>query len=586
MMLFGRERKSRPQVLIIVALFMLSITACSDGNPAARPPINDQAPTGHTPASTGSLKSPSDIKNLLLDSFVIGPGKNSYFVEDAWSTKRSPFSVYETYWQLSWRDGALPNGIEADRIMPWIRVTAAAEVSGSSLQRVAQVSFATGIARYLKQPVDAKVVGAKLEELREGYLFAPDPGVGGTWGSTAAAVRAMHDVGLPLPGDTMEQARRAIKKIPDHVTPQEAISTVIPLLEISRMGQNAGNSTEDERTVSITALKSLNAIPPAAVDISWLGARYQLEEIRSSLAEPSSPVAPALCDHLVSASGFVSLPDRAEADTQGTFYARQLGCGTVVAELDRPYTRAGWLSGAAVDPYETLGATHAALEIAGLVGYQSAFVNRLDGSLRKLWLPLIDDSSLPVISQSVALARIVYVSDLANVSLPIKRRSSDPFASSKPELIDILVAMTADAAEQRRVARAVLSNRVKITSKESIDVAAELTLAGLILEDDAAIAKAIEIAKRLRIADGVYAADPCDGIETSCASVAPSIGASAIGSWIERVNSIPRNSWEARGLCHGYICSVPNEDGISLTQVHLAVVCNQPACGRKFPWVL
>ncbi|MGN9889586.1 hypothetical protein [Micromonospora sp. L31] len=521
---------------------------------------------------------------LLADSFVIGPGNNHYFVDDAWSTARSPFSLYETYWQLRWRDGRLPPGVDSARIRPWVQVAAGTGLGSSPLQQVAQISFATGISQYVGNGLDPKATAARLEKLRDGHLFAPDPGAGGSWGSTAAAVRAMRDVGLPVPEATMREARSELAKLSGKLTPEEAVTTAIPLLEVFTMGRSESDSPVDAMRVSSAVLNSLNAIPPSALDVSWLGARYQLESVRSSLGQPRASVPADMCAKLVTPKGTVTLPNRADADTQGTFYARELGCRTVSSEVHRPYTRAGWVLGSAVDPYETLGATRAALDVADLLGGTSAYATKLDASIQQLWVPMLAAASLPPGARDVASARLSRVAEAAKVNPPDRANaSSEPSAGY--ELVDMLVAVTVGGEEQRRVAEGVLAQRQKSGGPESMDAAAMLAIAGGYLNDDAATAKAIAIVKRHRIADSVYGVGPCEE-GSACTSGEPSIPASAIGSWIERTRWTPRQRWEAQGLCRGYLCSDSAQDGTSLSQIHLALVCDEPACGGRFPFVI
>ncbi|NGM12604.1 hypothetical protein [Verrucosispora sioxanthis] len=530
------------------------------------------------------IKTKEDVADLLSDSFVIGPGSNHYFVDDAWSEARSPFSLYETYWQLRWRDGRPPPGVDPVRIGTWVQVAARNGLGSSPLQQVAQISYAAGIAKYLNIRLDPQLTAAKLETMRDGDLYAPDPGAGGTWGSTAAAVRAMRDVGLPVPDATLRQAGAKLSGLSTTLTPEEAVSTAIPLLEVVGAGRSGNDSKEDELRVSAAVLSILNAIEPSSIDISWLGARYQLDSVRSSLGQPRTSLRPETCAKLVTSTGTVTLPNRVDADTQGTFYARELGCRTVISQMDRPYTRAGWVLGSAVDPYETLAATHAALALADLVAGDAAFANRLGDSVEQLWTPMLKDASLPSTAHPLASARLARVADIADVSVTVESNTSSK-PSDRYELVDVLVANAIGGEEQRRVDELALAQLQEGGGPESMDVAAMLAIIGGHLHDKAAMARAAVIARQNRIVDTLYGIGPCEERQT-CASAEPSIPASAIGSWIERSHAAPRHRWEEKGMCDGFLCSDGAQDGASLGQIYLALACDKPACGGRFPLMI
>lgn len=574
------SKTGRQWVLLCTALLVTFVGACSSSS--APTPATVPGPS----SAIASLTTKNDVEALLLDSFVIAPGDTHYFVDDGWSSARSPFSPYETYWQLRWRSGRLPEGMDEARIQPWVRVAAVAGLGSSSMQDIAQIGLATGIARQLGTDLDSNAVTTKLETLRDGYRYAPDPGSAGAWGSTSVAAQVIRDVGRPVPAETMRQAKLELARMPDIISPQEVVNTALPLLELFSLGRTPSDSPADALRVSSAALHSLDAVPPSALDITWLGARYQLSSVRTGLGQPPLRLPAETCARLVTPKGLVTLPNQTGADIQGIFYARELGCPGVVSELSRPYTRAGWVLGSAIDPYDTLGATSVALDIADLLHDTNGFANRLGASVRQLWQPLLADKSLAPNARVVTAARLSHVVAAAGLDGPPSEPVSKPSTQGDYGLLDMVAAMTMGDAEEERVAQAVLERHGRGGGQESIDAAAELILAGARLNDTAASAKGAAIAGRLRIDDSVYTAVRCDAGAPSCPAPEPSIAASAIGSWIDRSQSNPRQRWESRGMCRGYLCSDNSQDGASLSEIYIAIACEQPACGRKFPLVL
>jgi hypothetical protein len=561
--------------LASVTALLVATAGCTSTAP--RSPNPSAAAAADVAKSTAPVAVEKNLQELLADSLAID-GRGGYFVDDAWSVTRSPFSVYETYWQVRWRDGALPEGMRAERLEPWVAVGAEGRLRSSSLQQVGQIMFAAGVARLLGMKLDRARAGAALERLRDGYLYSPDEGAEGNWGTTAAAVRAMSDLSLPVPAETVRQARRAVSEVPATMDPQAVVSTVLPLLEVLTFGRDPGADPGDVPRVASAALAALESIPASSVDISWLGARYQLEQVRTAAGLPPRSLGSDRCAALVTPGGYVVLPGQESADTQGTFYARQLGCQNVVKELKRPYTRAGWLLGSAVDPVKTLAATAAALKIAEIVGGAQHFAATIRPSVPLRWRPLLADRELSAQIRPVMAFRLSYVTALTGAVV-----SDVPGAGAAGD--DLVGLLTADGQESKvRAATAFLAKHEgQAAGQASMDVAAGYFLAGTYLNDQAALARAAELAARLRLSEDVYKAVECGTADAACQE--PSIMASAIGSWIGKAERAPRLRWQELGLCHGYVCADRYDDGVSLRQLFAAVACGRLACGREFPLI-
>ncbi|WP_211588564.1 hypothetical protein [Allorhizocola rhizosphaerae] len=526
--------------------------------------------------------------HLLADSFVIDDA--GYFIDDAWSSARSPFSIYETYWQIRWRGGRLPEGMDPARLAPWVAVGSVGALDSSPLQHIGQIALAAGIAREIGLNLDSSRTAAKLETLRSGYLYSPDPQVEGTWGSTAAAVRAMRDLSIPVPEEVVHQAKLELKKLPDVLTPGVAVGTALPLLEVVVMTHKQADSLQPVlRRVLDAALESLDRIPNTAMDASTLGAQFQLEGVRRALGLAPQVLAAGSCASLLRGRGFVSLPGSDASDIQASFYARELGC-KVVDDLKSPYTRAGWLLRSAVDPYKTLAATAAAIRLASLVGRENDLAQKVMQSIAKFWLPLMGDGSLSLQARAVASARLSNLIRITKVDVSAMHPAGVNAAPTGPAtaMIDLAAVWSADQKTRSRVAIANFTNteRHNLGGRVSIEMAAEISLASIYVGDESMLSKAKAILDRLRISDGVYAAVECDVGKRNCSSFQPSIAASALGSWISKSIEKPHRSWLALGICRGYICADKTNDGTTLRQLYISFVCGQPACGIDLPFII
>ncbi len=582
--------RQKPNAILLALLLLLLPTgnACSARNAesagapkphSAERPAPEAVGTGK--AETARISTKADIAQLLSDSFVIGPNDHRYFVDDAWSTARSPFSLYETYWQLKWRNGELPEGMNRDRLRPWVRAAVSPGLGSSQLQKVAQVALAAGISTHVDGAASPEAVRASLEQLRDGYLFSPDPGVKGSWGSTSAAVRALQDVRLPAPEGTRKEARVALTQLPQRLTPEEAVNTAIPLLEIYVATRDEVESASDARRVWTAAEGSLNTIAAPNLDVAWLGAKYQLRQLASALGYRHFPGL-AFCDQLVKSGGFVTAPGRGGADIQGTFYARELGCRNVVKQLERPYTRAGWLIGKANDPYETLGATRAAMAIEAVMNGGKRSEAAVGSTMRDLWIPMLKDPSLSSTARSVVAARLQEVSTAAG--LPLKWPSVD-LDAGETDLFSLLVAISVGDRRLATLAEGVVEKLTRDPSSNSIEIAAALNLASRYAPNEAAKSRVMAIAELNRIATGIYSLEPCDR-NAGCRKPSASIAASAMGSWIDGLKQAPRRQWERSGLCRGFVCADNEQDGLSLAQMYIAVICDVPRCGDRTPFLI
>ncbi|MBU2668101.1 hypothetical protein KOI35_31785 [Actinoplanes bogorensis] len=555
--------------LVAAAVLAGSIAACHA--PPAPPP-----PAAAPPVTTLPLSGRAAIGDLLADSLVLGTARTGgYFVDHAWSVRQSPFSLYETAWQSRWRP-TIPAGVQRDRLAPWLAEAAAGTPGSSTLQRIGQISLATGTARRLGLPVDGARVAAALAALRQGDRYAPDPGTTANWGSTAAAVSAMTDARLPVPGPIVTSARAELDRLPDRLPPDTIVGTAIPLLEIVT---TAGSSPDSAPRVAGAALDGLNRLAPGQVDAAWLGARHQLDGVRAALGQARAPIGAAYCAALVDRDGHVTLPGETTADTQAGFYAHELGCRAAVAP-DRPYTRAGWISGAVSDPHESLAATNAALRLAAALGDEKKAASAVRPSVSTRWLPLLAQPGRN--GGGVDAARLLAVARSTGALSPSVRDRAAAALTTLPEgsLPQLLSAGSLDSGIRVRAARAALAGSARPGAADTIETATLLALAGSYLGDRALTGRGAEVAARLQRPHQVYAAGPC------AAECEFSPLASALGNWISRTAEPPRAAWERQNLCQGYRCGGSGSDGTTLQEVYVALICDRPGCGSEIPWIL
>jgi len=544
----------------------------------APPPPNDKpAPLAR---STAPVATRTDVHDLLLDSWVVD-GSGRYFVDRTWSVAGSPFSVYETYWQVRARNGVLPAGMDRTRLALWVRHASVGAVD-QSLQRLGEMMFASGIASRIGLRIEPGPVADTLRELRDGYRYAADPGTSGTWGGTAAAVQVMSDLGIRVPDETVRHALAELAGLPGHLDAPAIVATALPLLEIYVSAGQPDQFRADALRAVAASTEGLRAIPPDGVDVSWLGAAYQLEQVRAALGLVPDKADPRICRRLVGQWGTVTVPGNTASDTQGTFYARELSCAGVAAEIVRPYTRAGWVKGTASQPAAAFTATISALRLAAQAGYGSEFVTAgLRSTVDAWWRPLAADPAMSGAARLVAGARLRYLEGLLGA---VGADAVDVGAAADSRFVGLVAAIPFGTAAVTRTATAALPDLVELDTRAraSIDVAAQLALAGRLLNRPDLAAKAAVLTSRLRIVDGRYAATECATGGHDCDDATTSIAASAIGSWIDGLAFAPQGRW----ACAGLVCSDMQDDGLSLRGVYLALACSAPACGSEFPFVL
>jgi hypothetical protein len=280
------------------------------------------------------------------------------------------------------------------------------------------------------------------------------------------------------------------------------------------------------------------------------------------------------------------VPGNAAADTQGTFYARELGCSAVAAEIVRPYTRAGWLNGTASQPGEAFGATVAALGLASLAGHSDEFRTAgLVSTMDAWWRPMTADPTMSAPERLVAGARLRYLERLlGTVAEAPGPEAGNAGTAAAGGFVGLVTAIPFGTGAMTRAAEATLPGlaTVDLQGPASMDVAAQLALAGRLLNRPELAAKAATLTGRLRISDGRYVAAECAAGGHDCDEAIASIAASAIGSWIDDTAFPPHGRW----ACSGLVCSDTQDDGLSLRNLYLALACTAPACGKEFPFLL
>ncbi|MEV4138411.1 hypothetical protein AB0J72_40355 [Dactylosporangium sp. NPDC049742] len=554
--------------LVAVVLAAALLSGCDAGGP---PPGPASAPSRLSAALPERPAAPAvaEVRAQLADSWVTD-GRRGYFVDDAWSDARSPFSLYDTYWQLRLARSDHPDAAVLDRaaVARWLPAALRGTHDGGSLPAMAQIGYAVDIAAMLGLPAGG--AGGAIEGLRAGDRYRAGPGSAPDWGSTALAVEALTTAGLPVPAAVTAAVRSGLTTGAD-------AEALLPQLRAAAALAGAGLPRELLAARVGAAFAGLGEVPDEApdeaLDVAWLDAQARLRTAarRLGVAVPAFPV--RACD---------GVPGGPAPDPRLTFYARHLGCARTVVPPAPPHSRAGW---PAPDQIRVAQASSlAGLRLARTLGAPDpATADRLRATLFDVWLPAVAGTEgvagaerTLLASRLRALAAMVAPAERARVDLALARVAPDR-SDDLQRLLALADAALLPAGPDRRAAvLRVADAGWSAPHTGSIFAAASDELASRLLGGDTALhLSAMATADSLRLSGGLYRVRGDGG---------GSLTATVLAAWIGGT-SLPPDSWVALGLCRSGRCGDDADppDGTSLRVLGLIWACAEPRCGEEVP---
>ncbi|MEV4517929.1 hypothetical protein AB0K00_54350 [Dactylosporangium sp. NPDC049525] len=566
----------------LAALLTVTVlAACQSGQ---RPPAGASATPAVTPAANpapGTAPDVGQVRTLLADSWV-SDGRHGYFVDDAWSATRSPFSLYDTYWRLRLEQ---PGGtvLDRDAVARWLPGPLQGRQSTSPLPAMGQISYAARIASMMDIPANG--AGPALEALRSGGRYRTTGTSAPNWGSTALAVEALTLSRLPVPDAVTATLRAALSEDGPPWTAATAVETLIPQLQAAAALSGAGLPPQLLARRVQQALHALGDQP----DVVWLGAQAQLREDAARLGIPTTAFPQRGCDQLLRPDGTVAVPGQAAPDPQLTFYARAVGCARTVVPPSPPRSRAGWPPADGIG--RALPISLAGLRLARILGPPDpAMDDRLRSTLLDTWLPALSGPA-PAggIGRTLVASRLRILA--AEVAPAERTRIDLAVAGERPDLRDDLQRLLSmvDAAQLADdTARRAAAAGVPASGQRSMFSAAAEELAARLGGDPARHANATATTTALRLDGGLYlvAAEPTGTPPAD----AGSLTATVLAAWITGT-SVPVTWWAGRGLCRAGHCGentteAADRDSTSLRILALIHACAQPACGPGIPLLL
>jgi hypothetical protein len=532
------------------------------------------------------------LRELLLDSWV-SDGKHGYFVDDAWSSTRSPFSLYDTYWNL--RLGELDPQrrvkLKKESVARWLE--AAQRGQAGRLPAIAQIHYAAHIAMMVGADVDRMHVGDALETLREDGRYRTGGDSKPNWGSTDLAVDVLVSLGLPVPDAVTTAVRNGLEQVRPPLDAPRVVEDVAPLLSVAST-LKAGVPTRE------ALLKRINEAVVALgedADNVWLAAQASLRQSALRLGGRLSPLTDSMCDRLHGPGRTIAMPGAAAPDPQLSLYARSAGCVQTVLPPPEAHSRAGWPLPEAVG--NAMQATTAGVRLSEIVDVRDLSVQeRVRNTVFDIWLP--NDATSPDLADLEKALQAARLRALGTSFSPDDQKRLDQALGDPPIVgaADDLSRMLALAnifhvkdPSLRRAAAVRVSNASPSTATSSTIFAAVADeLIARILGSDAMHARAVATTRSLHVTDGLYALGHVAESALTTASAIGSMTASVLAAWITG-SSIPILAWNSFGLCQSGRCAESAQDlaGIdasSIVIVALMRACVDHGCGERLPIIL
>ncbi len=561
----------KPQhVLVFLLCTLLMLCGCTSST------VEDSGEGIPKPESP--ILSDDSLRAILLDSWV-SDGQSGYFIDGAWDEASSPFSIYDTWWnivELERRGGSL-SSLQAGSVERWIVSAAAGQKRASELPPIAQISYAVKISEKIGIEIDPVRIEQGLRSLYRDGMYAASKDSEANWGSTSLAVEVLATVDLPVPPSVVDNIRMVIEQ--PVVDRKSAVSVLLPALEAAvALGPDMLSARIEEERLS-----QIDGVLGRHRDPAWLGAKAALSRIAKNLHGEIRPLSDEDCTEIINPAGFVQFEPGRPSDAQLNFYAASLGCKVKGASTP-PHSPAGWPSPTAVAT--SIRATIAGLRLAEMLdlpleGYQRlvsktfdtewlpayqaqprepSFTSSLAEMRLRLLLSIVGHGRQALIEAAVEGPPSSYNDDVSRLVLGLSKmhRSEEPgFPLAEPE---------SDAEPSSIFGAAIEEIRFR---------------AGL-SEDSHTVA--LEAIERLRLPDGTYR------MGLGAESAEASMTASALALWISGVKWDPE-TWATLGFCSPAGCrelslDTKAEKKLSLTVLALYRSCQVPGCGGFFPLVI
>lgn len=497
------------------------------------------------------------MQDLLLDSWV-SDGQIGFYVDDAWSKARSPFSLYDTYWNLrlaEWDPGRSA-GIEKHRVALWLRNALKGDHNVDSLSKITQLHYAVQVSSLLGLSLDKQQVNQTLEQLRFGGNYRSNPQEAPSWGETALAIEALALANLPVPKPVRSAIARAAVKQPAKLSLKNVVSDLVPILRAIGALNGAGLPRS---LVARQVARALAVLDSAAADPLSLGPRTVLSRLARQFKVPVNSIAMTPCMPLGSHG----------LDLQLVYYAKQTGCLRDALPPAGPRSRAGWPTPRAIS--NSLRSTVAGLHLARAIGIQAGeSKTKIQNMLRNVWMPEYeaagDAASLVLAARIQMVAR-----SLGQEGMPGATSPDD--SSDLSRMLSLYSISKSNGAAARRI--------IPQRPKSMLD-AATLELASRILGDAHLHEMATRVSNSLKLANDAHVLESEQTL--------PSMTATAIAAWITE-SAIPRDAWVRWGMCEGHRCAessaeLPNVESTSLRVLALTQACLIRGCGSELPPVI
>lgn len=524
------------------------------------------APTESREPAGALVQDDARLRDLLADSWM-SDGRRGFFIEDAWSPARSPFSLYDTHWNLRLAefDPGRAAGLDPARVSPWLAAAQDGRLGGQPIAVMTQLNYAVGSSVRLGIKVATDPLATAVESLRAHDRYRSATNTAPDWGNTALALETLAAAKLFVPDPVISAVRDALNRSPVS-TAAEAVDSGIPQLRAAAVVSGAGLSRrllEDRVASTATILRG------AQPDVVWLGAFADLRSAARSLGVPVPEFPVAACSRLARADGTVGLPGASQPDPQLTYYARSVGCSSTLPPS--AHSRAGWPVPEAIDG--ALKSTVAGLWLATSLGVAPpATVNAVRTTLAEVW-------AAPGAPIALTGARLRTLEALLGIQ---PGAASSPPAGQGDDLGRLLAMVNTyyqpDSPARRETARGLPGRSAPTLS--ILDAAAD-ELSSRILSSRELHDRAVATTKTLRNPNGSYSLVPSPG---------GSMIATVLATWITR-SSLSVDTWIQLGMCSADRCadtphSLPAADNTSLEALALTRACQHPNCDNLIPLIL
>lgn len=567
------KRKWHQQVAPLLCL-LLALVACTEAS--------DADTRTDVPQIGGPSWDDETLKSLLNDSWVTDD-QSGYFIDDAWSETGSPFSLYDTWWNLlQWKQQSRTGSpIQAASVERWIRPALAGQKNASGLPPIAQIAYAVRISREIGLGVDSFQVSRGLQSLYRDGLYATSKDSQANWGSTALAVESLTALNLPVPQSVIDRVRQTIAQH-STIDRDTATSVLLPALEAAVVLGPTAYNKDSARTKVYEVNKALGVNP----DPTWLGASASLRRVAESLNVHLPPISATACLRLAGPDGTVRFQPSQPPDPQLTIYAIRLGCDVGRFSIP-PHSRAGWPT--ADTPSKALRSTIAGLRLAATLNYsQDDYQEKIARTLRAVWVPMrVASTGKQSLTSSLMEMRVYALAAALGKQGLVAEMKTGTALEPADDVARLVVTLSIYyRTSAKGSAKGLELKRAQSEgSPVSIYSVATKELVAQLLKDEGLHRDALRMLQTLGFPNGTFRV----GVEGGD-SVEPSVTATALAAWISGT-SVSAADWTAAGFCSARGCgetrmSLEQAASTSLTTLVLYRSCQASSCGGPFPLVI